>query len=145
MENTAAGICLAAALVGAGCASAQAPSQVKAPLENTYWKLVQLGDAAVAGVHGSREPHVILHPDSRRVTGSGGCNRLTGSYELMGDQLSFERMAATMMACQDGMDTEQAFLEALKQVHKTRITRQQLELLDAAGNGVARFEAVYLK
>ena len=66
---------------------------------------------------------------------------LVGSYELNGDQLAFGQMAGTMMACLEGNDTEPAFLEALRQVHKWRITGQHLELFDAAGNLVARFEA----
>ena len=57
------------------------------PLENTYWKLTRLGDAPVTVASQQREPHFILNPESRRVGGSGGCNRLTGSYELHGDQL----------------------------------------------------------
>jgi heat shock protein HslJ len=69
-----------------------------------------------------REPHVILNPESRRVGGSGGYNRLVGSYELHGDQLAFSQMAGTMMACLEGTDTEQAFLEALKRVHTWKIT-----------------------
>jgi len=111
------------------------------PLENTYWKLIRLGEAPVTVASGQPEAHFILHPDTRRVSGSGGCNRLTGSYELSGDQLSFGNMAGTMMACQDGMDTERAFLHALQQAHKARVTRHELELFDAAGNGLARFEA----
>jgi copper homeostasis protein (lipoprotein) len=115
------------------------------PLENTYWKLTRLGDAPVAVGSRQREPHFILNPESRRVSGSGGCNRLTGSYELNGDRLTFGQMAGTTMACPEGMDTEKAFLEALRQVNKLKITRQHLELFDAAGNLVARFEARHMK
>ena len=116
-----------------------------APLENTYWKLTRLGDAPVTVASQQREPHFILTPESRRVGGSGGCNRLTGSYELHGDQLAFGQMAGTMMACPEGNDTEQSFLEMLRQVHKWKITGQHLELFDAAGNPVARFEARHMK
>ena len=115
------------------------------PLENTYWKLTRLGDAPVTVASQQREPHVILNPESRRVGGSGGCNRLVGSYELHGEQLAFGQMAGTMMACPEGNDTEQAFLEALGQVSKWKIVGQHLELFDAAGNLVARFEARHMK
>jgi copper homeostasis protein (lipoprotein) len=115
------------------------------PLENTYWKLTRLGDAPVTVASQQREPHFILTPESRRVGGSGGCNRLTGSYELHGDQLAFGQMASTRMACLEGNDTEQAFLETLRQVHKWKITGQYLELFDTAGNLVARFEARHMK
>jgi heat shock protein HslJ len=91
-----------------------------------------------------REPHFILNSDSRRVSGSGGCNRLTASYQLSGEQLTFGQMAGTMMACPDGMDTEKAFLAALSQAKRAKITRQHLELFDASGNVVARFEARHM-
>jgi len=110
-------------------------------LENTYWKLTLLGDTPVAAVSKPREAHFILYPDSRRVSGSGGCNRLMGRYELKDDRLTFGNMASTMMACADGMDTEQAFHRALELVSKVKITGQRLELYDAAGNIVAHFEA----
>jgi heat shock protein HslJ len=88
-----------------------------------------------------REPHIILNPESRRVGGSGGCNRLVGSYELHDNKLTFNQMAGTMMACPEGSDSEQAFLEALRQVHSWKITGQHLALFDATGTLVARFEA----
>jgi len=142
-------IALAAiALLVCGCA--QAPVQAQRPvsnepLENTYWKLTYLGDAPVVAPERQRDAHFILHPSDKRVSGSGGCNRFTGGYELEGDRLSFGRMAATMMACADAMDTEKAFLSALQQAARARIKEQHLELLDASGSVLARFQAVNLR
>jgi heat shock protein HslJ len=62
-----------------------------------------------------------------------------GGYELKGDKLTFARMASTMMACPDGMDTEQKFLKALEQVKRWRIAKQQLELMDGSGKVIAVF------
>jgi heat shock protein HslJ len=75
------------------------------------------------------------------VGGSGGCNRLTGSYELSGGRLKFGQMAGTMMACLEGGETERAFLDALGRVTGWGMAGQQLELMDASGGVVARFEA----
>jgi heat shock protein HslJ len=47
-----------------------------------------------------------------RVAGSGGCNRVMGSFEVDGDQLRFGRMGSTRMSCPDGMEQERRFLEA---------------------------------
>jgi putative lipoprotein len=115
------------------------------PLENTHWKLVRLGDTAVNVTEKQREPHLIFHPASRRVGGSGGCNRLTGGYERVGDRVTFGQMAGTLMACPTGMDIEQKFLAALGQTTSVRITGQHLELIDAAGQVVADLEAVYVR
>ena len=92
-----------------------------------------------------REPHLILRSQDRRLGGSGGCNRLLGSYELDGDTLAFGKMAATKIACGQGMDTEKSFLDALMQVKTWKIVGEHLELFDASGNLLARFEARYLK
>ena len=110
------------------------------PLENTYWKLTLLGETQVTAAPGPREPHLIFNPQNRRLGGSGGCNRLGGSYELKGDRLSIDSITTTMMACVEGMETEKDFLEALQEVSGWRIDGQQLELLNDSGNLIARFE-----
>jgi putative lipoprotein len=116
-----------------------------APLENTYWKLVRLGDGPVIAAEKQREPYLMFHPASKRVSGSGGCNRLSGSYESDGNRLKLGQTAGTLMACPTGMETEKKFLETLGQTGRVRIKGQHLELLDAAGNVVADFEAVHLR
>jgi heat shock protein HslJ len=116
-----------------------------AALENTYWKLTVLENSPIIAPSQQREPHFILHPANRSITGSGGCNRLTGSYELRGDRISFARVASTMMACVGGMEQGQDYLRALGRVSRWRITGQTLELFDDAGTSLARFGAVYMR
>jgi putative lipoprotein len=126
-------------------AKAAPPPTATAALENTYWKLVGLQGRTVVVGEKQREPHVILHPDGHRLSGSGGCNRLLGSYALEGPKLSFGRAAGTLMTCPQGMEQEHAFLDALARVQGFGIRGQQLELVDAQGATLARLEAVYLK
>ena len=115
------------------------------PLENTYWKLMTLGDAPVTVVAQQPEPHLILNALTGRANGSGGCNRMSGSYQLSGDRLTLGPMAGTMMACAEGMETEKAFMAALGRVSGWRIAGQQLELLDADGNVIGKFEARHME
>jgi heat shock protein HslJ len=110
-------------------------------LRGTYWKLTSLGDRTVNVAESQREPHLILQADSKQVIGSGGCNRMFGSYELNGDALTFGDVGSTKMACPDVMDVENSFLPALQRVAKWRISGQQLDLLDSGGARVARFDA----
>ena len=110
-------------------------------LRGTKWLLVALGDKPVTVTDSNRAAHIILQPDSKQVAGSGGCNRMFGTYELNGDALRFSGVGATKMACKDGMDTEGAFLPALLRVRQWKIAGQQLELSDSAGVALARFEA----
>ena len=116
---------------------------VDSPLRGTYWKLVRLNDAPVRVTEKQREPHLIFADDESRVSGSGGCNRVTGGFELDGDKLRLRRMAGTMMACVDGMEQEQRFLRSLEKVERYRISGSHLEMLDGAGAAIARFEAVH--
>ena len=111
-----------------------------APLENTYWKVMSIGDDTVTVAEGRREPHFVLRPSSQQVGGYAGCNTLLGKYELKGDELSFPGVASTMMACPEGMDTEKKFLDTLRAASRWRIAGERLELLDSGGRVLARFE-----
>lgn len=75
-----------------------------------------------------------------RVSGSGGCNHLSGSYTRQGDGLRFDpSMASTMMACPEPiMGQEQAVHAALGAVASHRLTADRLELLGAAGELLLR-------
>jgi putative lipoprotein len=74
-----------------------------------------------------------------RVSGSGGCNRISGKAEISGSRISFGPVASTRMACVPAaMDQEAKFLEALGDARKWRIDdrRGKLYLLDAQGGEV---------
>ena len=114
-------------------------------LENTYWKLVHLGNEPVVGPTGRREPHLRLVPEGMRVQGFGGCNRFFGGYELEAQKLRFLKMGMTRMACPDGMDQEQAFLKALESTVGWNIRGERLELYGAGGELLARFESTSLQ
>lgn len=117
-----------------------------ADLFETYWKLTRLGDEPVIVGQRQREPFMIFrHGDTTSVSGHAGCNRFTGAVDLDASALEFGMLAATRMACPDAMQQEQAFLQALGEARRWNIVGQHLELFDAEGRLLARFEAVYLK
>src|SRR5215510_12755137 len=87
-----------------------------APLENTYWKLTRLRGAPVSVAAKQRESHFVLDSKTKRIAGSGGCNRFTGTYERGGERLTLGNLAMTFMACPEGMETEQDFIGVLEQV-----------------------------
>ena len=116
------------------------------PLANTYWRLTELRGQPVVVEQNQREPHIVLREDEqKRVSGSGGCNRMMGGYRTEGESISFDGMATTMMACAKGMDTEKDFLKALGEAKAWKITGQRLELRDEGGTVIARFDAVHMK
>ena len=116
--------------------------QSDSPLRGTQWKLVRLGETLVEAAGKQREPHLILASSEPRVSGNAGCNRVAGSFEVDGDKLRFSRMVSTRMACVAGMEQEQRFLQSIEKVERYRIKGSELELLDAGGTVIARFQAV---
>jgi heat shock protein HslJ len=87
-----------------------------------------------------REPWILLEPHSTRATGFGGCNGISGRYDVQGQSLRFGPMIRTQMAC-PSLDTENAFLRALEGTRRYRLRDpRSLELLDASGRVLARLE-----
>ncbi len=100
-----------------------------ATLESTQWKLVSIGDAPAIVSPEGREAGFALHADDRRLSGSGGCNRLIGSYSLDAGTLKVAPAGTTMMACPgEIMQQESEFLTALTMTTGYRIAGDQLEL-----------------
>ena len=117
-----------------------------ATLENTYWKLASVrGQPVPPAAERQREAHLILQPTQRRMLGSSGCNRMSGSYVLDGERLAFSHAVGTMMACRDGMERERAFLDAFTAVARWRLQGQRLVLLDEHGVPLLQFDAVDLR
>jgi len=114
---------------------------VAVELENTYWKLTRLGDEPVFLGDQQREPHMVLRSEDGRVAGFGGCNQMTGRYSVGGTTIAFSDIAASMMACSEGAETERAFSAALVNARSWRLIGEHLDLFDGNGDLVARFEA----
>ena len=123
-------------VAGAGGGGASA---AKIALRDTYWKLVQVADRQVTEAELQQEASLVFHTEGGRVTGSGGCNRLTGTYIADGSSLHFNGMASTRMACTHGTEIETKFLGALEHVRSWKIAGQQLDLLDENGRSLVRF------
>jgi copper homeostasis protein (lipoprotein) len=118
------------------------PLLATAGLQDSHWVLTALdGRPVAATAPGQRETSLVLHSRQQRYAGWAGCNRLIGGYVLEGNRLTFSPAAGTMMACPEGMEAEKAFIEALPRVQSWRIAGVHLELLDAGGAVVARFES----
>ena len=103
-------------------------------LEDTVWELKTLGDEVATGGAQGKQPDLQLVPQEMRAAGFSGCNRYTGSYSREGTSphaspLSFGPLAGTMMACAEGGELEQAYLQALARVDAFRIEDGSLSLL----------------
>lgn len=107
----------------------------------TRWRLVELSGKPVTD--DERYPFIHLHAKEERLSGFGGCNSITGAYELKpGLRLRFTNMASTMMACPD-MDMEQEFFNVLAMTDNFACDGKTLSLHKARMAPLARFEAVH--
>jgi copper homeostasis protein (lipoprotein) len=120
------------------------PRFANAPLGGTYWRLAELDGAPVPPEEKSpkREAHLVFAANPRRVAGADGCNALTGPYTLTGSKIGLGRLAGTLMACTETGDRDQRFRQALAKAASYRTLGPELQLLDAEGRLLARFEAV---
>ncbi|KQX89536.1 META domain-containing protein [Variovorax sp. Root473] len=122
-----------AVLLLTGCGSGISLDE---PIEGPVWRLVQLGDEPIAP---GGDAQLQFDRNSGRVSGSGGCNRVTGSFTRAGVSLKLGQMAATRMACADPVRgaNEAQFLSALQNTASYRLAPGRLALLDASGRTVA--------
>ena len=114
------------------------PRFAAAPLAGTYWALGKLADVPVTASASAAVPSLSLRPDAQSFSGSDGCNRLAGNYQVSGDTILFLGVG-TLTACRGGSPTGLA--GALKIVTRYRVLGNALDLYDAENKRVARFEA----
>ncbi len=116
------------------------------PLVGTNWLLTELGGRSLTKTPTGREPHLVLLDEEQRAVATGGCNQMTGNYQVGdGDALTFSQLVATEKACPDGMDRDAALAEALKATASYRIEGDRMLLSDAAGTVRAKFTAAAIE
>jgi heat shock protein HslJ len=123
----------------AGAAESSA-AQTTPVLIGTTWRLTELdGKPAPLGQDG-KAATLELAAEGNRATGFAGCNRMTGAYVRNGDSLRLGPFALTRMACENGMELEKQYVDALQRTRTYRQSAERLELLDSSGT-LARLEA----
>lgn len=107
---------------------------------NGSWNLVELQGRTINPKDFERnQPSLIIDLAEGRVSGSAGCNRITGALEPIGDRINFGPIAATKMACPQ-MEVENQLLKVLSDGElRYRVSEERLELM-LGSKGVAVFE-----
>jgi len=132
---------LATALLAAALSACGSGISLDEPIEGPVWRLAQLGGEPVAP---GGDAQIQFDRDSGRVSGSGGCNRVSGSFTRSGITLRIGQLASTRMACADPVRgaTEAQFVSALQTTASYRLAGPgRLALLDASGRTVATLNA----
>jgi heat shock protein HslJ len=131
-----------AVLLVASCQSSRQTASFGGGSEKLYahtWTLVEVEGQPVNPAGTDRDAH-LLFALPNRLTGSTGCNRLTGTFELTGgNAIRFSPLATTRMMCPDS-ETEARFTKALQRVDTYLITDAALALRSGK-TVVARFRA----
>lgn len=100
------------------------------PLENTRWYLLEIeGDRDIV-VLNDKAPFLELDFESLKAGGNATCNNYFCSYTIERDNLSFGKIATTMMMCQDETNQEHRFLQALSRIDSYEIRDNKLYLLE---------------
>jgi len=116
---------------GPASAASGAQLAVQQGLLGVRWRVKELLGAPLGpAAGGARAPHLELDPTHLRLSGSGGCNRLMGSFTLEGQRILFKRVLTTMMSCPQGMTQERSLIETLGQVQRWHIEDRTLMLLN---------------
>ncbi len=109
-----------------------------------YWKLTEIRGKAVNPGSTQKEAHIILKTEGSRLSGTGGCNGLGGTYTLEEpNRIRFSEIFRTEMACEK-MDIEEALIQALETADSYHLESDTLQLFRARMAPLAKFEAVYL-
>jgi heat shock protein HslJ len=104
---------VAATLAIAGCATNAGPGAAPDPIGT--W----------GAPSESTEPSIVLAADGT-LTGTDGCNRLTGAWSMDGTTVTFEHVATTRMFC-EGVDTW------LSELAAATIADETMTVLDESG------------
>lgn len=138
---------LFAVLLLAGCVSSPVTGSsgdvVAMPLTNTYWQLVSIAGEPVPETSIEQKAH-ILFLDDGRVSGFSGCNQYIGDYQVTGENLLFDSMSSTLMACPNNQ-TEGMLFAAFAKTVGVNLDGIELRLLGEAGEELAVFEATRMK
>ena len=111
-----------------------------AALTDTSWKLVSYGSASNPTAAVPDAKTALTFDKDGKLSGSAGCNSISGDYTISGDQISFGPVISTLMACADPlMQQESAVLKMFSGQAKYEIASGQLTITSADGATAAKF------
>lgn len=89
------------------------------PTQNELWSFIGKNNWKLIALENVGQDYgrasIKFNPAEKKVSGNTGCNNFSGTYETNDDQVSFNNVAVTAMACigEEGNKTEQKILSYL--------------------------------
>lgn len=94
------------------------------PLAN-QWIIERFNTGSVSKF--TKQSYITIDKEFKTFFGQGGCNGITGELVIKKDAISFQKIASTMMYC-DNMEQEQLFTKNLEAANKYKIAGGELFL-----------------
>jgi heat shock protein HslJ len=104
------------------------PAADTARLFEVKWRLTEVNGVALT----RDNPYLRFEGAAKIWSANGGCNKVAGSFEIDGKNLTISNSASTRMACVDSeaQQLETDFLKALSQVTRFELKDDSLRLYD---------------
>lgn len=111
-------------------------------LRNKYWQLKETNLLKIISFPDDLPNIPVMNIGEDNISGSFGCNRYFGSFEIQEDSLLIKNLATTLMLCQDD-SLEQVLVKHLNRNHLIEL--QNLDTLNLySDHGKMQFVATYL-
>ncbi|WP_419868602.1 META domain-containing protein [Chryseobacterium sp. CT-SW4] len=125
-------------LMALSCKSNHVSKQSSNDITGKTWKLIEVRGQAVASQ--SNTPYFSLDKAEKRYTGHGGCNGISGTFEISPDvnRIKFNQGISTMIACND-LETEKLFTDAILHADNYSLKGDTLSLNKARMATLAKF------
>lgn len=120
---------LACLLLLLGCTAGHSSASQEKLLLNNQWKVVELAGKNIEQPKQTAAIYIRFSAADSKIDGFGGCNRITGAYQLNNQQLTFVQIALTRKYCKNDMELEAQFVKALRNTTLYKIEENSLTLL----------------
>lgn len=114
-------------------------SNQPAELQNKRWTLKSLNEKVI---HSNADVTLNFRPNGK-IDGNAGCNNYFGTYQVSTNSLTMGEIGTTRMFCDEQMNLEQDFLQALKKTNRFESFGDHLILFEDT-KPLARFVAIWL-
>lgn len=104
-----------------------------------YWVLKTLDGQDAKTLFDGALPTIQFDTKEMRISGTGGCNRYNGAFDLKDNVLNTSKVAVTQMACL-GENKESEFLAKLQQANTVSIVNDVLTFTEEGTKVVLEFE-----
>ncbi|WP_392339349.1 YbaY family lipoprotein [Moritella marina] len=117
----------------------EAKSDGQVSLIDTHWQLSMLGTQAITADITQQHPHLVFTQDDNKVVGFAGCNRFSGRYDVLTNNVSLTELATTKKMCFQQMNLETQFLTALSATDNYKVIDKILTLYSNTGVALGQF------